>query len=65
MAWGSIRKDIRYAAENDNQSNEAAVERNLNRIKNASKTLYKRNVLGILFRPESQKSEISTVGSKK
>ena len=29
------------------------------------KTLYKRNVLGTLFRPESQKHEISTFGSKK
>ena len=29
------------------------------------KTLYKRNVLGTLFRPESQKSEFSTFGSKK
>ena len=29
------------------------------------KTLYKRNVLGTLFRPESQKSEFPTFGSKK
>ena len=29
------------------------------------KTLYKRNVLGTLFRPESQKRDFSTFGSKK
>ena len=29
------------------------------------KTLYKHNVLGTLFRPESQKREFSTFGSKK
>ena len=29
------------------------------------KTLYKRNVSGTLFRPESQKSDFSTFGSKK
>ena len=29
------------------------------------KTLYKRNVLGTFFRPESQKREFSTFGSKK
>ena len=28
------------------------------------KTLYKRNVLGTFFRPESQKREFSTFGSK-
>jgi len=42
MGWGNVRKDVRYAAENDASSPADAIERNLNRITNACISLDKR-----------------------